>query len=156
MNNSENICIQFDCDTDSDVDLQKLEALIQNICVEFNVLDIDVQISIVNDAGIIEVHHQFLDKNTTTDVISFDLSDEFETARSFQIIVNADMAHRQATKRGHTRDAELALYITHGMLHQLGYDDLEPQQARLMHEKEDAILQNNGFGIIYHKQETKE
>ena len=156
MNNSENICIQFDCDTNSNVDLQKLEALIQNICVEFNVLNVDVQISIVNDTGIIEVHQKFLDKNTTTDVISFDLSDQFETARSFQIIVNADMAHRQAAKRGHSEEAELALYITHGMLHQLGYDDLEPKQARLMHEREDTILQKNGFGIIYHKQEIQE
>ena len=156
MNNSENICIQFDCDIDNNVDLQKLKTLIQNICIEFNVLDVDVQISIVNDAGIIDVHQKFLDKNTTTDVISFDLSDEFETARNFQIIVNADMARRQAGKRGHASDAELALYITHGMLHQLGYDDLESEQARLMHEKEDVILQKNGFGVIYHKQEIPE
>jgi len=156
MNNDQNISIQFDCDTDSDVDLQNLEALIRSVCWEFDVSEADIQIRIVNDAGIIEVHQKFLKKNTTTDVISFDLSDEFETARSFQLIVNADMAHREALKRGHTTNAELALYITHGMLHQLGYDDLEPEQARLMHEKEDTILQNNGFGIIYYKQETKE
>ena len=156
MNNSENICIQFDCNNDSNADLQRLEALVQNICIEFNVLNVTIQISIVDDTGIIEVHQQFLNKNTTTDVISFDLSDEFETAKNFQIIVNAEMANRQATKRGHNSEAELALYITHGMLHQLGYNDLEPEQARLMHEKEDAILQKNGFGVIYHKQEIQE
>ena len=156
MNNSENICIQFDCNNDSNINLRKLEALIQNICIEFDVLNVDVQISIVNDAGIIKVHQQFLNNNMTTDVISFDLSDEFETAKNFQIVVNAEMANRQAAKRGHDSDAEIALYITHGMLHQLGYNDLEPEQARLMHEKEDAILQNNGFGVIYHKQEIQE
>ena len=155
MDNAENIYIQFDCDTD-DVDLKRLETLVRNICVEFNVLNVNIQISIVNDAGIIEVHQQFLNKSTTTDVISFDLSDEFEPAKNFQIIVNTDMANRQAAKRAHSSDAELALYITHGMLHQLGYDDLQPEQAGLMHEKEDAILQNNGFGIIYHKQEIEE
>ena len=98
---------------------------------------------------------QFLNKDMATDVISFDLSDEFEPGRNFQIVVNLEQACRQGKKRGHSAESELALYITHGLLHQLGYDDLEPQQAGQMHEKEDAILQSNGFGVIYHKQEKE-
>ena len=126
MNTSENIRIQFDGDTDSDIDLPKLEALVHQICVEFNVLNVMVHISIVDDAGMIDVHRQFLNKNATTDVISFDLSDEFEPGQNFQIVVNLEQAHRQAKKRGHSAESELALYITHGLLHQLGYDDLDP------------------------------
>lgn len=154
MNNFENIFIQFACPTDSEINLRKLKKLVRAICVEFNVPDVSVQIRIVDDAGIIDVHRQFLNKRTLTDVISFDLSDEFESARNFQIVVNVEMAHRQAKKLGHSPQAELALYITHGMLHQVGYDDLDPQQARRMHEKEDAILQSQGFGAIYHKRKT--
>lgn len=153
MNNSENICIQFDCEADDEVDLYRLKALVENTCIELNVPNVNVQISIVDDAGMIEVHQQFLNKSTTTDVISFDLSDEFESGRNFQIVVNMEQAVRQAKKRGHAAESELALYITHGLLHQLGYDDCDRQQARQMHEKEDAILQAGGFGVIYHKQE---
>jgi probable rRNA maturation factor len=151
MNMSENICIQFDGDTDSDVDLQKLESLIQNICMEFKALNATVHIRIVNDAEIIEVHQQFLNKNTTTDVLSFDLSDEFEPGQNFQIVVNLEQAHRQGKKRGHSAESELALYITHGMLHNLGFDDKDEKEAKKMHETEDALLQELGFGIIYNK-----
>ena len=157
MDTSENICIQFDCDSDDDIDLHRLEILINAICTDFNVPDAHVQISVVDDTKMIQAHQQFLKHNTTTDVMSFDLSDEFEDQRNFQIIVNLDMARRQAQQRGHSAESELALYMTHGLLHQLGYDDHDPEQARQMHEKEDAILQSNGFGVIYYKEnETKE
>lgn len=151
MSNSDTICIQFDCDADDlEVDWRRLEALLRSICTEFEVHHADIHVSVVDDAGIIEVHRQFLQKDTTTDVISFDLSDEFEDQRSFQFVVNAEMAQRQSRDRQHSTEAELALYMTHGMLHNLGYDDIDDEQSRRMHEKEDEILQKNGFGIVYH------
>jgi len=147
--------IQFDSQVPNlNADLSKLEKLVRVICEKFRCPDATVHIAIVDDAGIIEVHRQFLQKDTTTDVISFDLSDEFEPGQTFQIVVNAEMADRQAEKRGHSPEAELALYITHGLLHNLGFDDLSPEDAKKIHETEDEILQQLGFGIIYHKQET--
>lgn len=156
MNPSKNIHIEFDGDMDENIDLPRLEQLIRAVCVEFNVFEVRVQISLVNDAQMTEVHQQFLDQDTTTDVMSFDLTDEFEDVRNFQLVVNLDMARRQASERGHSVLCELALYITHGLLHQMGYDDHEPEAARQMHEKEDAILQSRGFGSIYHNRETNQ
>jgi probable rRNA maturation factor len=67
------------------------------------------------------------------------------------------MAVRQANLRGHTSEAELALYITHGLLHNLGFDDSAENQARKMHETEDEILQEFGYGMVYNKDtRTKE
>lgn len=151
MNKPENhLQIQFDLQYQNlEADLSKLEGLTQAICQKYGCHSATVHISIVDDAGIIEVHRQFLQKDTTTDVISFDLTDEFEPGKTFQVVVNAEMAQRQSQKRGHSPEAELALYITHGMLHNLGFDDAEAQQAQKMHETEDEILQELGFGIIY-------
>ncbi len=59
------------------------------------------------------------------------------------------MALRQATLRSHSDQAELALYITHGLLHNFGFDDLEPSEAKKMHEKEDEILQELNYGLVY-------
>ena len=138
---------------DVDADVSKLERLIQAICRQFDVDNAAIDISVVDDAGIIEVHREFLQQENTTDVISFDLSDDLEPGRTFQLVVNADMAKRQAAKRGHSTEAELALYMTHGMLHNLGYDDMEPQQAKIMHQTEDTILQRLGYGAVYDKNE---
>lgn len=153
MNAAENIRIEFDCDSDDDIDIPRLEKLVRSVCLEFGILDVQVRISVVDDAQIAGLHQEFLNKNTPTDVISFDLSDEFEPGRHFQIVVNEQQAARQANKRGHDTLCELALYITHGLLHQLGYDDRDPLQARRMHEKEDAVLHAGGFGVIYHNEE---
>jgi probable rRNA maturation factor len=158
MNSPENhLHVQFDSQVPNlKADLSKLETLVRTICEKFGCSNATVHIAIVNDTGIIEVHRQFLEKDTTTDVISFDLSDEFEPGRSFQIVVNAEMADRQAAKRGHSPEAELALYITHGLLHNLGFDDLCPEDAKKMHETEDTLLQQLGFGIIYSRNEIQE
>jgi len=158
MNAPENhLQVQFDSQYPIlKADLSKLEKLVRAVCEKFECPDATVHISIVDDAGIIKVHRQFLQKDTTTDVISFDLSDEFGPGRTFQIVVNAEMADRQAIKRGHSPEAELALYITHGLLHNLGFNDLDEEDAKKMHKTEDALLQELGFGIIYHKDELSD
>ena len=61
------------------------------------------------------------------------------------------MAVRQANLRGHASQAELALYITHGLLHNLGFDDSTDSKARKMHDTEDNILQQLGYGFVYNK-----
>jgi ssRNA-specific RNase YbeY (16S rRNA maturation enzyme) len=45
-----------------------------------------------------------------------------------------------------TDAAEVALLVTHGVLHLVGYDDRDPLEARLMHERERQILSAHGLG----------
>jgi probable rRNA maturation factor len=114
-----------------------------------------ISITFVTDALMQEVHKQFLQDASTTDVISFDLTDEFERRRVFELVVNVEMAARQARQRGHSVEAELALYITHGLLHNLGFDDDTPQRAARMHDLEDALLTKLGFADIYGDRQTE-
>ncbi|MGD8500996.1 MAG: rRNA maturation RNase YbeY [Phycisphaerales bacterium] len=116
----------------------------------------EISIAIVDDTQIQELNSQFLNRNATTDCLSFDLSDdekesELRNSRILELVVNGEMAVRQANLRGHPSEAELALYITHGLLHNLGFDDSTQSQARKMHETEDEILQQFGYGLVYNK-----
>ena len=43
----------------------------------------------------------------------------------------------------------LLLYLVHGLLHLMGYDDRSPQDAKRMHGREDALLEELGFTSIY-------
>jgi len=116
-----------------------------------------VTITIVGDERMRYYHQRFLNQNTATDVISFDLTDEFEEMCVFDLIVNAQLAAVQAQQRGHSPEAELTLYVIHGLLHNLGFDDGTPQEAARMHRTEEAVLETLGFGGIYYgrKQNTK-
>ena len=58
---------------------------------------------------------------------------------------------RQAAQRGHSTEAELALYLTHGLLHNLGFNDADKAAAERMHDMEDEILQQAGFGVVYNR-----
>jgi len=129
----------------------KLETLIRAICDRFDVADATISVGIVDDAEISELNQKFLNHEGTTDCLSFDLSDEQAESgsRVFDLVVNGQMASRQAGERGHSSEAELALYVTHGLLHQLGFDDTTAEQAEKMHETEDEILQHLGYGFVY-------
>jgi len=67
----------------------------------------------------------------------------------FELVVNGEMAVRQAKLQGHSSEAELALYITHSLLHNLGFDDSTGSQSKIMHDTENEILQQLGYGLIY-------
>ncbi len=132
-----------------EVDFDRLKKLVQHICRRFAVNKAAINVAIVGDETIKKVNSEFLNRPQTTDVISFDLSDDHTAEQSYDLIINAEEAARQSAKRGHSTEAELALYITHGLLHNLGFDHADEAQSRKMHNMEDEILQQAGFGIIY-------
>ncbi len=118
----------------------------------------EISIAIVDDGQIRRLNSRFLNRKATTDCLSFDLSDDEKgsevrdrRSRMLELVVNGEMAVRQANLRGHSSEAELALYITHGLLHNLGFDDSTQSRAQNMHDTEDKILQQFGYGLVYNK-----
>jgi probable rRNA maturation factor len=133
-----------------DIRLPRLKKLVEVICNRFKLSKATISIAIVDDTQIRKVNKQFLNQDIPTDCLSFDLSDNKKSSvKSFELIVNGEMAVRQANLRGHSSEAELALYITHGLLHNLGFDDSTQDHAKKMHNIENEILQQLGYGPIY-------
>ena len=132
-------------------DALTLKKLVRAICVQFGVARARISIGIVDDAEISVLNKKFLNQEGTTDCLSFDLSDETEPEgqKVFDLIVNGERALGEAARRGHEARAELALYVTHGLLHDLGFEDATQAQARRMHRTEDEILQHLGYGLVY-------
>ena len=145
------------------VSLPKLRKLVKAIHDRFTKNEArdtryEISIAIVDDSQIRRLNSRFLNRQATTDCLSFDLSDDDKESevrnrksRILELVVNGEMAVRQANLRGHSSEAELALYITHGLLHNLGFDDSTQSLARNMHDTEDKILQQFGYGLVYNK-----
>jgi probable rRNA maturation factor len=132
---------------------RKLERLVKTICRRFNVADAAIGIAVVDHAQMRKLNAQFLNRSGSTDCLSFDLSESEDpkSARSFEVIVNGELAVEEARLRGHSSEAELALYVAHGVLHHLGFDDSTKDHAKQMHDIEDEILQELGYGLVYNK-----
>jgi probable rRNA maturation factor len=62
-----------------------------------------------------------------------------------QIVVSAETAHRVAFQYGWSSDEELLLYVIHGALHLVGYDDTTEEARRRMRSCERFYLER--FGI---------
>jgi len=147
-----NIVVQITKNFDSiDVHLSNLKKLVKAVCNHFKLSKATVSIAIVDDAEIRKANKRFLGRTCTTDCLSFDLSDDESSSKSFEVVVNAEKAVEEAKLRGHSAEAELALYITHGLLHNLGFNHSRQQEAEKMHKTEDKILRQLGFGSVYNR-----
>lgn len=145
---------------DIKVSLPRIKKLIRSTCKRFKLSNATVSIAIVDNAQMRKINSQFLNRKSATDCLSFDLSDPAtpgvseqasQAGKSFELVVNGELALKEADLRGHIAEAELALYITHGLLHNLGFDDATQSQAKKMHNTEDEILQQFGYGLVYNK-----
>jgi len=140
-----------------DIDIPTVEKVIKSTCKKFHLKKAEISVVIVGNDEMSKLNKQFLNKTSATDCLSFDLSDRGDgSATVFEIIVNAEKAITEAKNRKIQPFSELVLYIVHGLLHNLGFDDLEKEDAKTMHETEDDILQQHGFGIVYNKNVTEQ
>ncbi|MDY7010287.1 MAG: rRNA maturation RNase YbeY [Planctomycetota bacterium] len=99
-----------------------------------------VDVAIVDADEIESVNRRYLNHPGPTDVLSFDLSDEGARAISAQIIVCSEVATTEAPHHGLSAEDELTLYVIHGLLHLVGYDDAEKEQAERMMTRQEQIL----------------
>lgn len=106
----------------------------------------ELTLTFVDRVEIAELNQQHLDKSGPTDVLSFPLDAEDGPMSEDipvllgDVVVCPDMARTQAPSHAGTLDDELALLVVHGVLHVLGYDHVEPEQAMEMRSKELELL----------------
>ncbi len=101
----------------------------------------DAEVLVVDDAAIRRLNGRWRGVPRRTDVLAFPLeTPEIGGRLVGQIVISAQTAARQARALGVSLSAELDLLVTHGVLHLVGYDDRDPVEARLMHERERQIL----------------
>ena len=98
----------------------------------------EIEVSIVSDRAIADVHVRFMNIAGATDVITFEHG---------EIIISAATAARYAQEFHQPLGHELGLYIIHGLLHLNGHDDLAEPAATRMKKTQGEILQRVLEGI---------
>lgn len=109
-----------------------------------------VDLVVVGAKTLAEMHGQFLDDPTETDVITFDLSDDDlpggeAAGPDGEIYLSADRARDESDRRGVPAPRELALYIVHGALHLCGMDDHSDSDRAEMRSAEAAVMGELGY-----------
>lgn len=141
-----------------------LKSVIQRVLVEEQMDSARIGVALVDDAEIHRVNREFLGHDYPTDVISFPLYDavedegnpfahqdshmssstECQEQKQFklegELIVSTETARREAFAHGWSPDAELLLYVVHGLLHLCGYDDIADEERAKMRSRERELL----------------
>ena len=100
-----------------------------------------INICFVNNRQIKKLNAQFLKINSATDVLAFNLSDKKNTGTILaDIVISAQESRNQARNFKTTPDYELSLYVVHGLLHILGFNDHTPREIKLMRKKESQYV----------------
>ena len=101
----------------------------------------EINIFFVNDERIKKLNLKFLKINHSTDVLAFNLSQrKLNKILLADIIISTYTAISNARKFKTTPEYELRLYVIHGLLHILGYDDRNQDKRKLMRKKEQLYV----------------
>ncbi len=90
-----------------------------------------VEIAVVDDAAIAQVHAEFLDDPSETDAITFPYG---------EILVSCDTAARYAAEHGLEPREELFRYMVHGLTHLHGYLDYEPADREALFAVQEPLV----------------
>lgn len=107
-----------------------------------------ISVIVVGDKTMRQLNKQWRKKDRPTDVLSFPFLEDKALIAPIQkqkelgeVVVNFEQAARQAKERGHSLRHELAVLYVHGVLHLLGYDHGKSNEARVMKQLEQKIMQ---------------
>ncbi|AGM26220.1 metalloprotease [Spiroplasma syrphidicola EA-1] len=143
----------FDITNETAIDLEKylpdFEAIFAHVKTVLAITEpLELSLTFVNPATQVELNQQYRNKDYVADVLTFPLEDEspIDFGKVLGIRVLGDIficpqkAIEQAEAYHHSLRRELAFLFTHGMLHILGYDHIEPADEEVMFGLQRKIL----------------
>lgn len=120
----------------------------------------EISLTLTGDGEIRELNRGARGIDAPTDVLSFPMA-EYDAPADFSrleemwadtvnpdtgefllgdIVISVDRVRAQAAEYGHGEKREYAFLIVHSMLHLMGYDHVEPEDAMVMEEHQRMIL----------------
>jgi rRNA maturation RNase YbeY len=107
----------------------------------------EINIIITNDYELTKINKKYLKRNNYTDIITFDYSLKNEI--NGELFISIERVQENAINYRVSEKNELLRVIIHGLLHLIGYDDIEKKKIKKMKSMENYYLEN------YFKNESK-
>src|SRR5437660_1007339 len=122
------------------VDRARMREVARTVLEGEGVGEAEISLAFVDNPTIHRLNQRYLQHDEPTDVLSFPLSEPNAKKLAGELVIGAEVAQAQALVRGHDLQAELALYVIHGLLHLCGYDDHTDAGAAEMRQRERHYL----------------
>lgn len=135
-------------ETQHDVEIQRILELGEHLYQRLHIhSESELVIVFVDDDAMTALHQQWMGLDGPTDVMSFPM-DELRPGSATKpaagvlgdIVISPDVATEHAAGGGHSVADEIALLVTHGMLHLLGYDHHDDEERCQMLTVQNQLL----------------
>jgi len=114
---------------------------------------VEVSVLLTDDEEIARLNKDYRGIDGPTDVLSFSqiedgglagFADIEEEILLGDVVISIDTAQRQASEQGRALDDEIDTLLAHGILHLLGYDHENTEDAMKMFARQEEILSQTG------------
>lgn len=158
--------VEKEYDKDLGIDYYEIAEAVINAALDFEKCpyEAEVSLTLTDNNEIHRINKDFRNIDRPTDVLSFPMV-EYDTPGEFDfleeldecfnpetgelvlgdIIISLDKVQEQAQAYNHSVKREYAFLIAHSMLHLMGYDHVQDDEAVVMEKRQEAILK--GLGI---------
>lgn len=113
----------------------------------------ELTLRLVDEEEIQHLNLSYRKKDKPTNVLAFpsSLPEDIELEYPFlgDVIICVKVLEKESEEYSRTLEAHWAHIVTHGVLHLLGYDHIEEEDAKLMQALEIKLLANLGFANPY-------
>jgi probable rRNA maturation factor len=127
------------------IDKSRLKRWAGSVLREMGEEKAELSVILVSDAYIKKLNWSYRKVRSGTDVLAFPMREGNGPSRHGPIlgdvVISIQTAKREAEKRGVPIYREIALYLAHGILHLLGYDDRDNSDRKRMKAKESELLE---------------
>ncbi len=96
-----------------------------------------------------QLNHDFRGRDYATNVLTFEYGQDPGGIRHGDVVLCLPVMAREAREQGKPEAHHAAHLVVHGVLHALGYDHIEPEQAQDMENLETRILADMGIPDPY-------
>ena len=116
----------------------------------------EVSVLLVDETAMTDLHERFMGQPGATDVLAFPLDEEDDAGPGWppgrlidqpeqpfllgDVVICPAVAEKQAATAGCSLDDEVRLLLVHGLLHLVGYDHAEDEEAHRMEERQAYYL----------------
>jgi len=134
----------FNNQTDLPLTLPAVQAIVQAVVASEGLSFDEAAIHFVDEKAICSLHQQYFNDPSPTDCISFPMDDANDQGFKVlgEVFVCPSAAIQYAAKEGGDPYRETTLYIIHGLLHLMGYDDIKDEDRVRMRQAEQRHMQH--------------
>ena len=113
--------------------------------------DSELTVRVVDEAEITALNRQYRGKDGATNVLSFpyEAISGMETNLLGDVVICAPVVANESVAQDKPLDAHWAHIVIHGVLHLLGYDHHQDDEAHKMEARETGLLDSLGYANPY-------